>query len=345
MWSQPVNCRGQAAESGSRHARDTIFQLSVELDLMPGDIGNFFFFSVLLCYDVVMRLGAFELKEDLADVHEPHVLTTLRPWIDVGSVGSLSFAFLQDHLQAHRWGQLAKPGTFFDFTRYRPAIRLTEGQRRVIVPNTFIDYAKSPDGRDFLLFYLLEPTTLGEVYVESILRVMRRVGAKSYCLMGSMYDAVPHTKPLIVTGTASSIAQEELRRLGVQSSDYEGPTTIAILVSQEAPKYGIEVSTLIVHLPQYTGFEEDYAGVLRLLEILCSLYRLPMKLDEVRSKAHKQYEQLSLAMGQDPGAKRIIEELEAHYEARLSHERKESPKLSPEIERFLRDLSYRWNSE
>jgi predicted ATP-grasp superfamily ATP-dependent carboligase len=291
-----------------------------------------------------MRIGAFELREPLADVHEPHVLTTLRPWIDVGSVGTLTFALLEDHLQAHRWGQLAKPGTFFDFTRYRPAIRLTEGARRVIIPNTFIDYAKSPDGRDFLLFYLLEPTMLGDVYVKSILRVMRTVGARSYCLVGSMYDAVPHTKPLIVSGSVSGVAEEELRGLGIQPSDYEGPTTIAILVSQEAPKDNIEVSTLIVHLPQYTGFEEDYGGVLRLLEILCSLYRLPMNLDEVRTKAQRQYEQLSQSMGKDPGAKRIIEELEAHYEARLSQERKEAPKLSPEIERFLRDLSYRWNS-
>ena len=292
-----------------------------------------------------MRVGAFEFKEPLPDLHEPHVLTTLRPWIDVGSVGSLTFAFLEDHLRAHRWGQLAKPGTFFDFTRYRPAIRLMEGQRKVIVPNTFIDYAKSPDGRDFLLFYLLEPNTLGEVYVESILRVMRQVGAESYCLIGSMYDAVPHTKPLIVTGSASGTAEEELRRLGVQSSDYEGPTTIAILISQEAPRYGIEVSSLIVHLPQYTGFEEDYAGVLRLLEILCSLYRLPINLEEAKRKAQRQYEQLSLAMGEDPGAKRIVEELEAHYEARLSKGRKETPKLSPEIESFLRELSYRWNAE
>jgi hypothetical protein len=292
-----------------------------------------------------MRLGAFEFKEPSPDVHEPHIIATLRPWIDVGSVGSLSFALLQSQLHAHRWGELAKPGTFFDFTRYRPAIRLTEGQRRVIVPNAFIDHAKSTEGKDFLLFYLLEPNALGEVYVESVLRVMRKVGARSYCLIGSMYDVVPHTKPLIVTGSVSGTTEEQLRRLGVQSSDYEGPTTIAILISQEAPKYGIEASTLIVHLPQYTGFEEDHAGVSRLLEILCSLYRLPINLEEAKSKGQRQYEQLSLAMGKDPGAKRIIEELEAHYEARLSKERKETPKLSPEIEAFLRELSYHWNSD
>ncbi len=290
-----------------------------------------------------MRVGAFELKEPLPDVHEPHALAMLRPWIDVGSVGSLSFALLEDYLQAYRLGELAKPGTFFDFTRYRPAIRLIEGQRKVIVPNTVINYAKSPEGKDFLLFHLLEPHMLGEVYVDSILRVMRRIGAQRYCLIGGMYDAVPHTKPLIVTGTASGTAGEELRRLGVQASDYEGPTTIAILVSEEAPKYGIEVMSLIVHLPQYTGFEEDYAGVLRLLEILCSLYRLPIDLEEAKSKAEKQYGKLSLAMGRDPGAREIVQELEAHYEARLSKDRKEAPKLSPEIEKFLRELSHRLN--
>lgn len=291
-----------------------------------------------------MRVGAFELKEPLPDVHEPHALAVLRPWIDVGGVGSLSFALLEEYLHAHRWGELAKPGTFFDFTRYRPSIRLIEGQRKVIVPNTFINYAKSTEGSDFVLLHLLEPHTFGELFAGSVLRVVRRIGAKRYCLIGSMYDAVPHTKPLIVSGTASGIAGEELRGLGVQSSDYEGPTTIAILISEEAPKYGIEVMSLIVHLPQYTGFEEDYAGVLRLLEILCSLYRLPINLEETKRKAERQYGQLSLAMGRDPGAKRIVEELEAHYEARLSKERKKAPKLSLEIESFLRELGHRWNS-
>ena len=70
--------------------------------------------------------------------------------------------------------------------------------------------------------------------------------------MGSMYDIVPHTRPLLVTGGApqKKIA-DYLLKTGVQTSNYQGPTTITYLVTQKAAELGIESMNLIVHLPQY----------------------------------------------------------------------------------------------
>lgn len=183
---------------------------------------------------------------------------------------------------------------------------------------------------------------LGEAYAGSILKVLQRLGIKRYCLVGGMYDSVPHTRPLIVSGTAAGATEEELHRLGVQSSDYEGPTTIAILVSQEAPKYNIEVTSLIVHLPQYAQLEEDYGGQLRLLEVLCALYHFPIDLEPVRRKAKEQYGKLSLAMEKDPRIKQVVQQFEVYYETRTSKAEEEPPRLSPEIERFLGEIDKRF---
>ena len=285
-----------------------------------------------------MRIGAFELAEPLPDLRNPHAFALLRPWVDVGSVGSLTIAVLEGQFKAQPLGKLIEPGNFFDFTRYRPVIRLIEGHREVRVPNSFINYAKGPHDNDLIFFHLLEPHMLGEAYAESILKVLRKLGISRYCLVGAMYDAVPHTKPLIVTGTASGSAESALRTLGVRSSDYEGPTTIAILTSLEAPKYDIEVMTLIVHLPQYSQLDEDYAGRLRLLEVICSLYDFPLDLEQSKHEADEQYAKLSLAAEKQPGVKEIIQRLEAYYEARISKAEEETPKLSPEVERFLREI-------
>ncbi len=205
-----------------------------------------------------MRIGAFQVREPLPELREPHALVTLYPWVDIGSVGKVTLNLLEKNLHAKPLGRLLKPGKFFDFTRYRPVIHLVKGQREIEIPNSFVNYARRSDGNDFLFFHLLEPHMLGEDYADSVLRVLREFGVKRYCLIGSMYDAVPHTKPLIVTGNTAGPAGEELSKLGVQPSDYEGPTTIAVLVSQRAPKYNIEVMSLIVHLPQYLRLEEDY---------------------------------------------------------------------------------------
>ena len=59
-----------------------------------------------------------------------------------------------------------------------------------------------------------------------------------------------------------------LKKIGVSSSNYEGPTTICSLISQRAAGWGAENMTMIVSLPQYTHLEEDYIGAVRVQEII-----------------------------------------------------------------------------
>ncbi len=289
-----------------------------------------------------MRIGAFQVKEPLPELREPHALVVLRPWVDVGDVGSMTIQLLENYLHTEPLGKLAKPGDFFDFTRYRPVIRLVEGKREVEIPNSFISYARHSGDNDFVLFQLLEPHMQGEVYAETVLKVLRKLAVRRYCLLGGMYDAVPHTRPLIISGSAVGPVERELRRLGVRSSKYEGPTTIAILVSQQAPKYNIEVMSLIVHLPQYVRLEKDYAGVLCLMELLCSLYHFPIELEELRRKAEKQNEEMNLAVDKEPHLKQAVQQLERYYEARVNKVEEEPPKLSPGVEKFLREATRRF---
>jgi len=291
-----------------------------------------------------MRLRAFELNEPLPRLKEPHALAMLRPWVDVGSVGTLVLSWLETHFEAKELGRLARPGDFFDFTRYRPTTYIKEGQRQVTIPNTYVTYSKQKTGNDFLFFHLLEPHSHGEVYAESVLRLLARFGVKRYCLLGSMYDYIPHTRPLIVTGGAvGERAQQELDRMGIQSSDYQGPTSINFLVSQRAPDIGMETMSLIVHLPQYTQLDEDYMGTARIMKILGSLYDLPM--DETYiEKAEQQREQINVALDKNPQLKAIVEQLETHYEAHTEKKRKEeeTTRLSPEVEKFLREMDRRF---
>ncbi len=290
-----------------------------------------------------MRLGAFELNEPLPELNEPHALAMLQPWIDAGSVGTLTLSWLETHFGAKELANLARPGNFFDFTRYRPTSYFQEGHRQVVIPNTYVTYGKQKTGNDFLFLHLLEPHNHSEVYIESILRLLVRFGVKRYYLLGSMYDFVPHTRPLLVTGGAvGEKVQQELEKLEIESSDYRGPTTINFLVSQRAPDMGIETTSLIVHLPQYTQLDEDYIGTVRLMKILSSLYDIPENETFLR-KADKQLEQINAALDRNPQLKATIQQLETHYEARARRRKEEeTPKLSPEVEKFLSEMDKRF---
>lgn len=290
-----------------------------------------------------MKVAAFELNEPVPELHEPHAFAVLRPWINVGSAGSLAIEAIEEKVEAQSLGGLAKSGMFYDFTRYRPHTYIVEGRRVIDKPNTYISYARRPGKNDLVFFDLKEPHMFGEFYSASVVKVLRRLGVTRYILLGAMYDSVPHTRPLIVTGSATGTGEELLREMGIQSSNYEGPGTITHLIAQEASQYGIETVTLVVHLPQYTQLDDDYMAQFRLLELLCAVYEFPIDLESIGREAQEQYQEISAAVEREPDLKRVVRSLERYYESQSSKSDKESPELSPEIENFLNDINKGFN--
>ena len=283
-----------------------------------------------------MRIGAFELKEPVPELSEPYVFAVLRPWIDVNNVGSLILNDLEARFGAKELASLAKPGHFFDFTRYRPNLHLEEGIRHITIPNTTLHYAKREGGNDLLFLRLLEPHALSEVYVSSVLRLLKTLKVKKYCLLGSMYDVVPHTRPLIINGGAIGGETElDLKRSGAQPSHYQGPTSITTLIMQKGPEVGIETIWFIVSLPQYVIVEEDYLGKVRLMEILNLLYNIPIDKRDFE-KAAEQRRLITQKVERTPELKQLLPQLETLYEVRIKgKEGERTPKLSPEIEEML----------
>ena len=294
-----------------------------------------------------MRIGAFKVNEPLPELKDPHAFAILDPWIDAGDVGTLTLSWLERYTQARPLAELARPGNFFDFTRYRPMLYLSHGERYVQIPNTFITFGRQVGGHDFLFLHLLEPHMFGEIYVDSVTRILERFGIKRYCLIGSMYNFVPHTRPPLVSGGSSDEElKQRLEQAGVSSSTYQGPITICTLISQKAAGWGAENITLIVNLPQYTQLDEDYMGVVRLQEIISSLYDIPVP-EESMNRAQRQREQISAAVAGNPQVQEIVEQLEETYDARVSEREaeQEPPALSPDVEEFLREMERRFRRE
>jgi hypothetical protein len=283
-----------------------------------------------------VRIGAFEGIEPIPALNDPYVFAILQPWIDVNNVGTLVLKELENQYGAEELARLAKPGHFFDFTRYRPSLYLEEGIRRVSIPNTTLHYAKRERGNDLLFLHLLEPHALSEVYVDSILKLLKTLKAKKYILLGSMYDVVPHTRPLIVNGGAlGKEVQQELKKSGALLSSYQGPTTITILITQRAPEFGIETIWFIVSLPQYVVLEEDFLGKVRLMEILNLLYHIPIDKKDFE-KALEQRSLISQKVERTPELKKLLPQLETMYDIRIKSKEEEGiPKLSSEIEEIL----------
>lgn len=297
-----------------------------------------------------MQVGAFEINEPVPELKDPHAFAMIRPWVDVGSVGTLTLNRLERFMGSKELGKLHRPGTFFDFTRYRPNMRFVDGVRQVKIPNSTIRYATTENGPDYLFLHLLEPHSNGEDYTDSILEVVRYFGVKRYCRVGAMYDAVPHTRPLLVTGSLGSVEQKRpVPNFKLQQSTYQGPTTIMNLLSEGIERDEIETINFMVHLPQYVQLEEDYAGTSRMIEVLSSVYEnIPPDLAPVR-RGQRQYRELNSTVDRNSELKTLIQQMEQYYDSQLtaessstsSEQSSSSPALSPEIEAFLNELGDR----
>lgn len=288
-----------------------------------------------------MQVGEFELSEPLPELERPHMIAMLKPWIDVGSVGTLTLDFLERQFGAVEVGQLQRPGRFYDFTRYRPMISWREGNREFSVPNTSLLVAKRDTKPDLVFLHSLEPHAMGEDFVDSVVSIIETFGVQRYCQVGSMYAPVPHTRPLIAGGSSNEPElQAELEAMGIRKSSYQGPTSIAAMVTQEAHKRSIGTLSLVLQLPSYSQLGEDYMGQYTLLGLLDRIYGLSLDLGKIKRRAERLYARLDQASRFESKVQEMIRELENSYDSERDtfSDDEEMPKLSPEMEKFLLEL-------
>jgi predicted ATP-grasp superfamily ATP-dependent carboligase len=296
-----------------------------------------------------MRVGEFELPEPVPELRNTCAIAMLRPWIDVGRVGTLTLNHLERHLGAKELGRLARPGTYFDFTRYRPRMRTVEGSRVFTTPNSIVHYAHDDESdRDFLFLHLREPHAMGEDYADAVVTLLRHFDVSEYCRIGGMYDSVPHTRSLLVTGTLDDEKAEKVKGLvSPRRNAYQGPTSIVNLVTESLSQLEVATPSLMVHLPQYVQLDEDHMGASRLIEVLCASYGFPTSLSDP-TRGQQQYLDIGRAVESNPEVKNLIRKFETYYDRVLSAQGPEDQgdvSLSPDVEEFLRDVGKRLEGE
>ena len=280
----------------------------------------------------------------MPEMNNTRAISILKPWVDVGNVGTIVLNTLEKHMGSQELGRIERPGTFIDFTRTRPEISTVDEQRIIVTPNTVINYSHY-DGtdEDFLFLHLLEPHAMAEDYIDSIVELLNHFNVRDYCRIGGMYDAVPHTRPLLVTGNINDKYSDEVRNMvSARGQKYQGPTSIMSNLTQILDEAEIPTSMLMAHLPHYAPVEEDHLGASRMMEILCAMYDLPKELIP-SSDGNPQYEAISRLIAGDGDAQRQIRRLEAEYDQAIEADRTNpsSINISPGIENFLREMSQR----
>jgi hypothetical protein len=185
--------------------------------------------------------------------------------------------------------------------------------------------------------------------------VLTFLNIKRFCRIGAMYDAVPHTRPLLVMGTRNGQPLEGVEGVtGNRRRPYQGPTSIMNMVGDRLTDQGIEAMMLMARLPHYVELEADFAGRTKMLQVLSTLYSFPPEYAQSRRDT-QQYERMNAEMQHNPQIKSLVERLETDYDARRGRRREQQPEahepqaaeetsgdsqtpLPPAVEQFLGEL-------
>ena len=302
------------------------------------------------------NIAQFQIVKNHKPLRNPHCIATLHPWIDVGNVGQQVINRMASIYQAKELARLAVPGKFYDFTRYRPSIREVKGTRVMEIPNTVAFAAQAPenaiDAPDLILLRMLEPHALTEEFNHAIVSLFQHFGVTRYILVGGMYDSVPHTRPLVVTGQTRNwnLPPDAFGPISMKRSKYVGTTSYTTLMMEHlAGQHKIETLSLIVHLPQYLKIQTNFIGVAHLLTALCHLYGLPTDFPE-QQKAQKLVGRIEAAVKKNPGLLKELTRLETKYDTgvydtQLQRDSTPPASLENEIQNFLRDVAERNNND
>ena len=271
------------------------------------------------------------------ELTRPVLIGAFRGWNDGAQAASLAAGYLAKTWSAQRFADV-DPEQFFDFQATRPHVSLEDGlTRRIDWPETAFYHARPERlDRDVVLLLGIEPNLRWRTFSELLVGLTRELGVELVITLGALLADVPHTRPSPVTGSASD--PDLVRRLGLSSSRYEGPTGIVGVLHDACKRAGIPSASLWAAVPHYVSLTPSPRAAVALCERLGELIGVSVDVDELEEAATSYEEQVSAAVASDEETAAYVEDLESRVDSlEDATELPSGDALAAELTRFLRE--------
>ena len=262
-------------------------------------------------------------------------------WADAQEGASRAVRYLIRRLPATKFAEL-DPEEFYDFTLTRPrAYNNKEGQRILRWPSNEFFYWKSPDGtHDLVLFLGTEPNLKWRTYTESLLTVMKTFGLQQVISLGSLLDALPHTRDTTLSGGANKEElQAKLQGLQIRGSNYQGPVGITSAFMDACTKAGFDYLSIWGHAPHYVQRSPNYKVTKALIGHINQVIGIGVPLEDLERRGKAFEEEVTKAISSSVEISTYVKRLERQYDQVLSGQEEPLPSgeaAVEDIEEFLR---------
>jgi proteasome assembly chaperone (PAC2) family protein len=233
---------------------------------------------------------------------EMYMLAGWRQWADGGSVSSGLPEYLVQLMAAEPIGKI-RPDGFYLFQvpgthdLVRPVVRFEEGYPKALETQHNDFYYFGDDRKGFVIFLGDEPHLDVERYVGALLAAAKELGVMRIIGLGGVYGELPYDKERMVSSNYSLMRlKQEVSRLAVGLSDYQGGASIGSFVCRRAGDLGMEYIGLYALVPAYDlsvvahfgssiRLENDYMAWLGVMRRIDYMFKLNLDLTDLEKKS------------------------------------------------------------
>jgi proteasome assembly chaperone (PAC2) family protein len=247
--------------------------------------------------------------QDTPSLRDPIIVCAFKGWNDAGEAASAAVQFLCESFGANPLATI-DPEDYYDFTAVRPTVRLVEGRSRAIdwPENTFhAAYVPAAD-RDLIMLRGVEPSLRWKAFCSNIMEVAERMGAGMIVTLGALLADVPHSRPVGITGLASTEGLVE--RLGFERTNYEGPTGIVGVLHANCSNAGMDSVSLWAPVPHYVAATPNPKAALALVRGFEGIAGIVVDAGTLETASEDYDRQVTAAVATDPDVKAFVERLE-----------------------------------
>jgi proteasome assembly chaperone (PAC2) family protein len=243
-----------------------------------------------------------------AKLENPVMIIGLEGWVNAGKVSTFSVKYLIDKLSATKFGEIPVD-KYHDYMLYRPAVSVKEGIMQSYTPPKN-EFFLSKDGKNKQPLVLLlghEPHRNWPGYADVVLKVaeekrIRRIFTTGGFLADISYQGTP---PISASANNEKILPE-LKKVGLELTNYTGPTSIYSEIMMKAKKKEIDTVSLWSAVPMYVAGVYPRAAY-RIIEKTAQLIGLELDLTDLKKKAETFEAEFQKEVAGQPDMREIIE--------------------------------------
>lgn len=241
------------------------------------------------------------------ELREPVFALAFSGWNDAGEAATSALRYVDVAIASAPLADIDAED-FFDFTVRRPEVRRHDGdQREIVWPETRFRFGSLDPDREIVTGLGLEPHLRWRTYCDRVVELARLLGVRRVVLLGAYQADVVYSQPVQVTGFASDA--EDLKRLAVESSDYEGATGIVGVLGSRFEEAGIPVVSLWAGLPHYINASPNPRGALALVQKLSQCLGFSIDEKPLRAQTADFEERISKLVSSDSELSEYVKQL------------------------------------